>query len=749
MTSEERSARTRRQSPVAGREQDPRQAPSPGAGEAAAGHDPDRDERRTVQLRTPEELLQRRAKSRTPRSRPRRAITRLADAFARGGAEPAALPFVIGGAIAAGYLLLALADGGFGPGVWSLATIVVWWTALVSLAAGAWSSWRIPRPALVAGSCLLGLALLALLSLLWASDMGAGYEDVIRAAGYLGVFVLVVIAAQAGAARPLLGGLTVGLVAVAALALYSRLQPGFIGGADEAFGLEVSGGRLSYPIGYWNALGAAMALAIPLLIWLAASATTSTRRALATAILPICSLTLFFSGSRGAVVATAIGVAVLIAAGPRRVTLAAITALTGWVGALVSMWASRSPALVNGQQGSEAAARGDELLVILAVTCITLGLVYRYLDGRVRRLHLPVVGTRRAAALLAVLALLLMLAARPQLQALDQPPSAFEAGAGQSRLNVVGGGSGRADFWRTALDALAEEPLRGIGAGGFESYWALHGPLQFTVTHAHSFFLEAAAELGIAGLLLTIAFVAIPAATGIWRLRRPTAWADRDAASGTIGVALAMLATGVVVAGVEWIWDIPSAFLPLVAAAAVLCAISADGRQRRRSEKPGAGRLRAAAAGTAIVGVGLVSMIGAGLLYRAEIAVDESARLAGEDRLRKAVLEARSASSALPFAAEPRRQLALVRARQGRSRAAEREIEAAQQRASMDWELWFVEAGIRLQDGDLGGGAWALDRARSLNPKAPVRTFELPNSLQSGPLARRMARQLGADDREP
>ncbi len=67
------------------------------------------------------------------------------------------------------------------------------------------------------------------------------------------------IASPRASARAWLGGLALGLVIVAGLALVSRFEPSF--GGDQELGtfLPAAAGRLSYPIGYWNGLAAAMA----------------------------------------------------------------------------------------------------------------------------------------------------------------------------------------------------------------------------------------------------------------------------------------------------------------------------------------------------------------------------------------------------------------------------------------------------------------------------------------------------------
>jgi len=632
--------------------------------------------------------------------------------------------------VAAGFVVLALADGGFEPGTWAAATILVWWTALVALVAGAWPRSPIPRPAAAAGLCLLGLTALTAASIAWTVDLGGAYTDAIRAAGYLGLFVLVVLASRAGAGRALLAGLTSGLVVVAALALISRLEPGFTGGAGEALGLTVSGGRLSYPLGYWNGLGACMASALLLLTWLGARATSPGGRAFAVGAIPVPLLTLFFSGSRGAAVAAGVGLAVLLLTGPRRVTVATVSALGLGAGLPLIALAAASEPLVNGRASAAAAQAGDELLFVCLVTCAVLAVAAGKLDRWISAAHLPVLGARRVAVGLVIVGVFGVLVADPvaRLETLDTPPESIELTKRQETTRFANvGGSGRVQYWRAAVDATGDEPLHGVGAGGYESYWNRNGSLELSVEHAHSLFLESSAELGIGGLALALGFFAAPAIAGTKRLRTPTAWADPDASDGAVGAALAILAAGFVSANLEWVWDLPAAFVATVVAAGFLSAppTAPDPAAARR------GRARVAAA-IGVVTVGLVCCLGAGLLFLAEDGLDASrAELAAGDP-RGAAGEARRAIDLLPFAAEPRLHLANAERQRGDYPAARKALNDAQQRSQGDWRLWLVEAGLEFEAGRAGPGIYVLNHARTLNPKAPGRLFAYPTALSPG-----------------
>ena len=154
-------------------------------------------------------------------------------------------------------------NGGYSSELTAGATVAVWWTVVIALALGGWPRSRVPPRRWAPAPASAALAAWTAISIGWASDDGGAFVEVVRALGYLGVFVLVVIASPRASARVLARRLALGLVVVAVLALVSRFEPSFAG--DQSLGtfLPAAAGRLSYPIGYWNGLAAAMAIGGP------------------------------------------------------------------------------------------------------------------------------------------------------------------------------------------------------------------------------------------------------------------------------------------------------------------------------------------------------------------------------------------------------------------------------------------------------------------------------------------------------
>ncbi len=171
-------------------------------------------------------------------------------------------------AVALVIVAVALDSGGYGGVPLGIGAAVAWLGVIV-VAFGPGPVRLIDRWFAAAALILAALTLMTAVSLGWSLDDGAGFADVVRLGAYLGAFVLTGLLLRAGAGRAVLEGVGAGLVAVSVIALASRLLD--LGAGDTALVAATPSfaGRLSYPIGYWNALGAMAAMAAPVLIWIA------------------------------------------------------------------------------------------------------------------------------------------------------------------------------------------------------------------------------------------------------------------------------------------------------------------------------------------------------------------------------------------------------------------------------------------------------------------------------------------------
>ncbi|MFP5361663.1 MAG: O-antigen ligase family protein [Thermoleophilia bacterium] len=637
-------------------------------------------------------------------------------------AGPLALPVAVAAAIAG----LALSGGGYALGVRSPVAIAVWWTAGLAIALGLWPRTRLPRPAAHALALLGALALLAAASALWTDNAEAAVDDAGRAAFYAGVLLLVVIAARRGSAERWSDGAAVGIAVIALAALASRLLPGLgLGaGASQFFAGDL---YLSYPLDYWNGLAAFVAMGFPLLLRIGLDGRSAWARALAVGMLPALAGTLYLTSSRGGMLAAAIAasVFVILCAQRLRAATALAIAVAGAVAVVVAL--GTREALVDGPfDGSAAAAQGRSGALLIALVCVAVAGAWHLASGVGVSLPRPGRALRRAAvAFTALLVAAAVVAADPaarfaSFRAAPPDPSAdiaatdTDLGTGSHLLS--GEGNGRWQFWEGAVEAFAEKPLLGHGAGSYEAWWAQHGSITYFTRQAHSLVLETGAELGLAGLLLLGGLAGVVALSALRRHRAATA------GGRTTVAALTAVAAGYgVSSGIDWMWEIPAVtIVGLLAIGLLTGGATLAPADRGEAEAPAAdGRRRRAARivvpVSAAVAIGLVALP---WLAQREVRDSRAAALAGQPAA--AIDAARAAQALTPWAASPHLQHALALEAGGDLEGARHEIARAERRAPSDWRLPLVSARIERTAGNAAGARSALQRARSLNPRSAL-----------------------------
>jgi hypothetical protein len=630
--------------------------------------------------------------------------------------------------VAVAIVAASFANGSYGGVATGIGTAVVW-AAVVCVVMSRRPTGPLSRSFVAAIAALAAIALISALSLRWSADAGSGFTDVVRSSGYLGVFVLIGLLAGPGTGRSALTGIGGGLVAVCLIAIGSRLLALGPGDADLVATFPSSAGRLSYPTGYWNALGAMAAMAVPVLVWLA---TEARRRALLGFVLagfvPVL-LVAYMTSSRGALIAAALGSVLVIAATPER-GRALAGLLVGVVAALPAVIVAAAAAGIVDWPGT---AVGRPELEVCAAMVIGFAIaaaagppVLERLGGiRLRGIRLRYVLVS-SVALLAVLVVLVGPGRIAGDFAAKSGREAAPTGGTGVRLSVSG--SGRAQFWGSALDAFASAPVKGIGTGSFPTYWNQHGGLETPVQNAHSEPLELLAEVGPLGFLAFFTFFGVVAGTGIRRAR------GSDGAPA--GAGLGVVATGLVGLLIDWTWDVPSVMIPLLAAAALICARALDpvgapaersGRPERRffARRP----IRVPAPVLALVAIAFaIPAVGAGLALaattnRLQSSDDELAR----GQLDAAAADARSAAAIVPWSSTPWLKLATIELAAGNARAARTVVGRAIDLAPDDFRLWLLAAQIESSLGNNEVVGAYMKRALELAPLVLPRLLIEPN----------------------
>jgi hypothetical protein len=619
-------------------------------------------------------------------------------------------------AIAVGYFGIALLQGAYATTAIAWGAIAIWGIVALAIILGIWPGGDLPREAVVAIACWAGLAVLSALSATWANDAGRAFSATLLPGAYAGLTAFVVLSSPTIAARSWLLGLLGGTMLTTAIALASRLDPGFLGASDVGVLIPGSAGRLSYPIGYWNGLAACVAVGVVLLVWLGSQARDRDARAIAIGLVPIGGLALYLTSSRGGFAAVALGIGVLVALGPGRARLLAGAALGAIATVGVSLFARGRYDLIHDLGTGAQQAQGLEVALVTAAAAVAAGGTRWWLDPALSTIAVPRHARRIGLVVLIAGAVAGLVIANPFSKVRQ-----FENGGGSGtpgqRSLFSASGSGRAQFWEAAVDAFASRPLGGVGAGNYELYWNAHPEAAIVTGNAHSLFLEELADLGPLGLLLVLGpfAAALVAARARWRRAPPE-----------LAPALALLATAGVGATIDWTWRIPAAFIPAVVAIGLL-----TGRGTLAPAPGVAGRTRPR--GVRGFGLGVATLLFAwAIVWMAAVVILASWRLASSrdavasGDLAAAASDARSAASVEPFSPEPRLQLALIQELAGNPVQARAAAEEAIQRAPGDWRGWAVAARIDRRSLARKRGDRELFIAQTLSPVPLPRTFTRP-----------------------
>jgi tetratricopeptide (TPR) repeat protein len=578
----------------------------------------------------------------------------------------------VGLGLALGLALIAFASGGYFATSWA-------WGALVSLVllAVLLLLGTAVRPSALGLASLGGLAGLAAwtwLALLWSDDTAATMLEGQRALLYLSAFAALLAVVRRATVPLVLSATFTAIFLAAGYGLLTRLFPRRIGVYDP-----VATYRLEEPLTYWNALGVFAIMGALLALGFATRSQTLLARALSAATLPLLFATVYFTFSRGAWIAGAIGLAVAIVVDPRRLQLLAGSLVLAAPSALAVLLSSRADALTR-SDALESAAEDDGrrlavYLVLLAASSALAGALF-WLAGRgvapSRQARLLFAGVLVFGAVAALLAVFVRYG-----DPITLAEKGYDSFTTTSRENPVNlnrrllsfSGSYRAELWNVAWRDYEDHPLLGAGPGTYEEYWNEHRPIQHKVRDAHSLYLETLAELGPIGLLLVIMVFGAPLVAAVVARGSPL-----------VPAALAAYAAYLVHAGVDWDWEMGAVTLAALAVAAGLIA-AADRRDNPPLLSP---RVRAGGVAAALL-LSVVAFVGV---------VGSSALAASERELAKgkydeAHSQARKASRWWRWSPEPWRLLGDVAAERGDTAAAADYYRKAISKDSGDWKLWY------------------------------------------------------------
>lgn len=598
--------------------------------------------------------------------------------------------------VAAGAVVgLATAQGGYFSTSWAWASTAFLWLIGLWVVMNGWT--EVGRLELAFAGLLSAFTGWIALSATWSVAPSLSILEFQRGLVATSGVVAALLLARRRHVQPLLGTILAGIAAVAAYALVSRLFPDRSGAFDP-----ITEYRLSEPIGYWNGLGIFCTIGILVALGFALESSGVVARALGAASTVVMAMTLYFTYSRGAWVALAIGLVATLSVSPRRLRLAVESTIVAVPASLGVLIASRSDALTNRQAELQAAVDdGQRVAGVVVVLCVVAGLLAVALHAAAQRLSFPrsirlATGAALAALVMVVLGAAVARYGGPTPIA-ERAWNAFEAPPPQDVENLNDrllslSGNGRVELWRAAADIVDKHPTLGSGAGTFERLWQERPDINQRVRDAHGLYIEVLAEMGLVGLGAIVGALLLPAVAALRARNAPLV-------AATAGAYAAFLFH----AGIDWDWELTGVTLTALLVGCALLVAARSARPARSVAMPARLGL-----GLAVAGASLAAIVG-GL---GSSALANSFSATGRGELDDALADSDRARQLMPWSGRPwiaRGEAQLAAGDLGAAAASFRE---AIERDDGDWRAWHDLALVtegRQQ-------AAALARARRLYP---------------------------------
>lgn len=612
------------------------------------------------------------------------------------------------GACAGIVIAYALPGGAYDVVVRQEYGFVVWTVLAAGFATGLLPRTRPARQTLAVLAALCAYTAWTGASFAWTQSAERTTTELVRAVDYLGLSVLLASVIDRARWRSAATGLGAGAMVVCCLSVASRLIPSaFPANAIESvLGID----RLSYPFGYWNAVGTWGAMSVAIGLGWSSADSSTLRRVIALGATPVAGTMLYLSYSRAGLAALALALVLIVGLGPRRWTALFHVGLAGFGTALTIAVIRDHAQIAN---GTGTAGAGAVIATLLIACALCAGGAWVLTVTRIDRARLRRPLARGLGTIAAVIAVLAAAAVGPHLAGRAwhefRHTKAPAQGANPTqRLTTLAGS--RYSLWAVALRTFERQPLTGTGAGTYEFDWNRDGSTDEFVLNAHSIWFETMAEIGAPGLAAIAAF-AIAAVALLLRVRLK---ARRRSSQAAANACLAVFAVFLLSASVDWMWQMTAVTVLALGGLVVSSLRLTRGRLQLGWIARIALTLTAAAA---------VWLQIPGLLSTVEVRRSQAAERRGDG---PAALEwADAAAAAEPWAATPYEQKALVLESGHRFPAAAAAEQHAIDHEPTNYTHWLILARIETERGQLDQAVRDYEQARSLRPRGDVFTLQV------------------------
>jgi hypothetical protein len=580
-----------------------------------------------------------------------------------------------------------------------------------------------------------------IVSIGWAVQPADAWLESARTLSYLAAFGggLALVRLSPDLWPSLLGAVLLATVFVSAYALATKIFPASLA-ADETYA------RLREPFGYWNAVGLMAAMGVPGCLWLGARRHGhGAVNALAYPALGLLIVVVLLAYSRGSLLALGIGVAFWLAIVPLRLRALAVLVPSGLGAGLVSTWAFSQDSLSKDKVPIDLRTSGGHELGVamlaLLLVLLAVGLCINFATSR--RAPSPLL-RRRAGIAAAVCLALVPIAVAGKLAMSDRglggsishswtqltDPDASTPANDPGRLTAVG--SVRARYYDQSLKIYKGRKLKGAGAGGFATARARFRTDGYVVRHAHGYPFQTIADLGLLGLLASLALTAAWITAAVRNVGLTPSRLRRGQPFDPERVGLLTLASIVLIFGVhsavDWTW-----FVPGTCVTALLCAAWVAGRGDHRVAPvvPGTAvlpfreRLRLGARNRpALLGAGALVVLALTFAWatwqplRSVQAGNEALDLVVQRKNSEAREAAQTARDRNPLSIEPLFDLSIVASQAGDKQAARRYLEQAVDLQPQNSASWLALAQYDVDGGNPRQALKELGAALYLDPRS-------------------------------